>query len=558
MRGLFGKPHRKAIVLGVAALAAVGLFAGGALAGFVIDDDGDSDGEVRTVLVNPFNNAQNAGFPGTSAEDAAAGDVEIPLPTPPPGAASGAGWAPAPAGDRDHAAGVAYSEEMRARSAMSIYPYPMCQGDIDGIVDGNVIDPGLLGLSMNLLGDGYTLQSISIRSEGECDENGNVIDSHPVVDSTWLHEETGFQVYVSQRLADEPTSNVKENGYATFWADGYAYSVSVNAYYAYDMPRDAVVEPAYPGEVDPAESEALLNEVIAELAPGLDQACFYTLGTGTWDDLTAAGIGDPRPAIPPEYVENYFDFRTYVPPPEDCGVPAPEGYGTSFSASWYADGVGGISVSAYQMAPSSDKYPGYIDDWSAYWTNGDWQFSIYGDKGGVGLGYDTIVAIATALDPGFADACLLENVTLTEAEFAALGFGLPVVPEGYVLNSSSFSTQTASGDCSDVPYLGGSNGWWSYSDTANNIDVSVWRAEGDFELPEGPNGSISDNYLSWMDATGTSYSVSGYSMTGTSAGPGRDVLVAVALSLDPTLDPSTLPEAPVGPYPVAVEETAVN
>jgi hypothetical protein len=60
-------------------------------------------------------------------------------------------------------------------------------------------------------------------------------------------------------------------------------------------------------------------------------------------------------------------------------------------------------------------------------------------------------------------------------------------------------------------------------------------------------GYISEGGISWTKADGTTYSVYGWINTGPMD---RETLTAVAQSMDPALDVSTLDEGMAGPMPI--------
>jgi hypothetical protein len=274
--------------------------------------------------------------------------------------------------------------------------------------------------------------------------------------------------------------------------------------------------------------------------------CYYTQEQGSWDDLAAIGVGDPRPAIPAGLEEQYSEFWVFVAPPADCNATALDNPG-SFSASW-AEADGGapyVSASAYPVAPGSKPGYGYLDAGSAYWSNGSFQFNVsaYGDNGP--LGRDTIEAIARAMDPDFSSACFIASRELDPAELEGLGFHAPATPDGYeVTNTYLNVTEAPGGDCGESPdaeYYPQYNLHWMMEGDGTVIEANASR----YPQNTASQGYIHENGLNWTDANGTSYSVYGYSRDG-NTGFDIDTLIAVAQSMDPSLDPSTLEEGPIG------------
>jgi hypothetical protein len=288
----------------------------------------------------------------------------------------------------------------------------------------------------------------------------------------------------------------------------------------------------------------VLRAVLAALAPDVPAQCYYVQRSGTWDDLALIGVGDPRPAVPSGLAEQYSEFYVFTAPPADCDAVELEQPG-SFSASWGGDGDARyVSVGVYPAYDGWASY-GYLDSGSAYWRNGAFQFNVsaYGPEGG--LGRDVVEGLARALDPDFSSACFVINRELDESELAALGFQAPVAPEGFEIMSSSLTANEApSGDCGDVPdaefYPQYNLHWMMESSDGAVIETNASRYPGS---EQGP-GYIYESGLNWSDSQGTQYSVYGWSKGG-SGTIERDILVAVAQSMDPSLDPSTLEEGPI-------------
>ena len=121
-------------------------------------------------------------------------------------------------------------------------------------------------------------------------------------------------------------------------AKGYVFNVGVNGYHilpaaaadggpAVDLPTTSnsgsgssepgrSIAPA-PTQPDPRTAE-VLRQLIGQLAPDLDQKCFWTTGSGDWSALAALGIGDPRGAIPSGYSLVDANSTTFNPPAAGC------------------------------------------------------------------------------------------------------------------------------------------------------------------------------------------------------------------------------------------------
>jgi hypothetical protein len=366
-----------------------------------------------------------------------------------------------------------------------------------------------------------------------------------VLDTSWRHVETGFDVVVTQRAGGDPVASVLYPESAQFSASGYSYSVFVNnyRYYAED---DVAIQPPEGGP-DPRVRDVVAATVL-QLAPDLDQQCFYTQRQGDWGDLAALGIGDPRGAIPSGLTENWFNLLTMEPPARDCGSPAPDGAGTqSFNVSYNDDSGAWLGIDVYRVWPGQEQYPGYSDQYSLNWNNGIYQFGVYGNRNGQGLGQEALAAIARALDPQFSAACLVSEQILTEADLPALGFHAPSLPPEFIITDSRLAVSGLPDGCS-VPsdyevYTSYYLSWNLRGEDGTTIGISVNRSEGADAGRGDTSGYIAPNSLWWTGSDGTYYSIWA-STIGISPTVDADLLIGIATSLDPDLDPSTLSEEP--------------
>ena len=447
---------------------------------------------------------------------------------------------------------------------------PCGAAGIDDLLRGDGIDLGRRGFDLRRLGEGFSLEALETRSEGACDEHGEVFGQALTVATSWRHTATSGQLYVRQRQAPEPTANFLAPGWATFWWQGYAFQVSVGWGCA-EPPaggfeaRSALWPPAEldrSPRIGPSRERArrgrprppralpksppapcrppngdFLVPAIAALAPGLDLACFHRQREGTWSDLGGLGLGDPRVALPSSYVESFFQLSYLEPAAAGCGGPAPEGgTGVSLSAFFTDAESAWAGVTAYSLPPGSPPSPGVIEDHGAYWSDESYQYSAAawsadgtGDRG-------LVRALATALDSDFSEACLVESRELAPAEAVALGFHLARPPGGFAEEWSQLTALAASPACDDPPDPTYSFSW-TFSDGADlGIGASLYRNGGGGGGGEGvapPGGPGGEGFLAWIDANGTSYTVYGYSVSG-GAGPAEELLVEVATSMDPT------------------------
>lgn len=417
-----------------------------------------------------------------------------------------------------------------------------CPGALGDVVHDGVLDLAATGASPGLLGDGFRLSAVTVRSTGDCDESGAAMDARVSFDTVWLHPATGAQVWVSQRVEPTRHANIAYEGSATFWRDGYSFNVGAGGLFRI-APADGGEEIAT--DLTAVDLQPVIDAALSQLAPGLDRQCFYRQAQGTWADLAVLGIGDPRSSIPTEYAEIGFQLATFTAPPASCGEPPLGEAGTvSFSAEFSAGDLAYLGVSASAVGAGEPPSPGYLNDYNASWSNGKFQFQVWA-KSQEPLGRETIVAIAKALDPTFSEQCLLRETVLTAEELAAAGLRAPAVPADYALTSSSLVATGIAADCPNPPEwftrLTYSLNWTLKGEDGTVIDVYVNRTDGAGEkfVKQEAGGYISDFGLGWVDAGGTIYQVQG-STIGISAKPPMDVLIAVAKSLDPALDVDSL------------------
>lgn len=443
--------------------------------------------------------------------------------------------------------------------------YPACTGPLPaGVIASGVIDPSKAGFIPALPGDGFTPSNISLSTQGDCGPDGVSKHSTLVLASTWQHDATGLGAFVSQRATDTAVANVLRPDSAVFWANGYEFTVSVNGYVALPYasrsfgsdsgaaaPEKGGVtsqgaSPAMPapgGEIDPRVAD-VLRQLVSQLAPSLDQKCFWTLAKGDWDAVTAAGVGDPRPAIPSGFSESDLSVMSLVPPAAGCDASIKPTDGFGFNAGWQKSGSNDFSyigVSVFSNG-ESQPFPGQLNEYGANWSNGTFNFGVYA-KSEKPVGIDTIKAIARALDPSFNEACFIQDRELKESELAGLGFRAAAAPEGYKLAKSSLRVQGVADGCPKPAGFEPTYALaWTFEGGADTIEASVNRYGGEESMET--SGFRAPNSLSWT-RNNTHYAVSAYSR-GISPTVPIEHLVAVAKSMDPEFDLSELSEGGPG------------
>jgi hypothetical protein len=221
-------------------------------------------------------------------------------------------------------------------------------------------------------------------------------------------------------------------------------------------------------------------------------------------------------------------------PAASCGKPAVDpGDGLAFWAS-FGDGLDGwLSLGAFAVAPGTPPWPGRLAPEGASWTARGHTFSVSGSRGAEPAGVERVRALALALDPDFARACLLRDRLLVEADLPALGLRAARAPSAYVLAWSSLRAEELTGVCPpDLSYRGGVFLEWQFSDVTGRSIVAQASRGGAAASPSPEDPKGGEAYFTWTDAWGTSYSVYGYAAAGDA--PSREDLLFVARSLDPS------------------------
>lgn len=439
-------------------------------------------------------------------------------------------------------------------ASLSIYPGG-CPAPLGDVIGDGKIDPSKSGLEMKLLGSGFTLQGISLRAEGACEEGtSTATKGEPVLDTMWIHNETKLQVYVSQRGDSGTVANYIDAFSATFTSGKYTFTANVNGYtyLATDLPATGGSEPAPDSPVssqpggDPRAAE-VLQQAIKQLAPDFNQQCFNKETIGGWEMLGQLGIGDPRPAIPAGYELESVQVHTIAGAADGCEGAELEG-GNWFNAGFVKRDASGmssyLSLNANALQSGETNLPGRLDSYGVTWTNAKYRFAAY-VKDPDGASVELLQAIAKAMDPSFNSQCLATEKPLSAAELTAAGFRAPATPSGYSLTESVLVAVSVSGECegADAAPSEYRLNWSFVGQDGTNIQANTLWQEA-VEHPD-PQGWIYEFGLNWSDARGVNYGVSA-STVGVSGTPDRNVLIAIAKSMDPTLDPSKLSEEKSG------------
>lgn len=436
--------------------------------------------------------------------------------------------------------------------------YAGCRAPLPaGVVTATGIDPAKAGFDPAFPPSGFSATSVRLSLQGECNKGGNAVSGSLVLDSSWLHDATQLEAYISQRAANAKVASVLREDSATFWADGYVFNVGVNGYRILPTASDGVVPPDEPsaspgvtttGPASPVQpiadprAKEVLQLLIAQLSPTTDLKCFWTAGPGDWSSLAALGIGDPRPAIPSGFSQQELNVTAFTDPAAGCDTSLKPTEGFSFNAGWQKqdNGFAYLGVSVYNGGGSVD-YPGQISEYGANWSRGGLQFGVYA-KSEKPLGIEVVRAIARALDPQFNEACFVRERQLSDSDLPGLGFSPAKAPKDYrLVRSSMTASEIAAGCPKPEGFQPNYSLHWSFEKSADVIEAGANRYGS--ETRGDGSGYQSLNNLNWTSADGTSYYVNGYSK-GINPAVSKDDLVAVARSIDPAFDLSKLKEGP--------------
>lgn len=313
--------------------------------------------------------------------------------------------------------------------------------------------------------------------------------------------------------ASEPGPDILHDSSAVFSWEGNRYAL-----YATHSPA--------------ASARQVLESAIATLAPGLGLECFHRLTSGSWSDLAAAGIGDPRGAVPADWIATEMELTYYASPLPACPVSAVEvALPVSFSAGFDHWSGQLLRIRAESRQDGAGDLPGLISGSDAEWSHGGLAFGVAFDGGKEGL----VTAVARALDPSFEEACHRRSYELSDAQLPAHRFKAPVAPAGFQELFSKKRAKLSPGGCSKgAPDPGEFELEWVFASEAGQVlEIGAERRpESGVALNQDPD--IGDDSVRWTDPQGTSYHVYGHSLDD---GPGLEMakLFEVARSLDPSV-----------------------
>ncbi|MFN8507313.1 MAG: hypothetical protein U0547_07085 [Dehalococcoidia bacterium] len=274
--------------------------------------------------------------------------------------------------------------------------------------------------------------------------------------------------------------------------------------------------------------------------------CFYREERGDWSDLAAMGIGDPRPAVPAGYAEANKEIVRLLTPDAGCAsAPAPEGWPSSRVSLHWFNGDRMLSADITSVPGGTAASAGRFGSGNGAWTTGKLQFYLSWDPA---LGDAVARALASALDPEFAKACVVDIANMTDAQFAALGLSDPKPPQGYRQEGTRQALTTAPSAGCGSGAAGFITKWMYFSEAAGGlVEAAVFSGPRPPEYAYIPN--IEYQTLYWKDAKGREYYVAGFKADFSKQ---RADLLALAKSMDPAFDEKNLLPVPSNPgEPVA-------
>lgn len=236
-----------------------------------------------------------------------------------------------------------------------------------------------------------------------------------------------------------------------------------------------------------------------------------------WAAFAGFGLEDPQAALPQGYALAFGERSTD---------------GTSLALELGDGNQGAISI---QISPASTdtQEQDFVTESGARWTIGQTVVSLAASRAGDPLGKDEIEAVSTAIDPAFAQRCLVETVRGGDEVARDLGLNPPVAPEGFVAGSSFGELTRLSAGCgrTNRPHLPMIDLTWSFGrTTGESIRAGIYRYEDSSE-----ETVILPRSLHWTDGKGNRLWVAAEVDVMTSAL--TEALYSVAKSMDPSFQP---------------------
>ena len=407
---------------------------------------------------------------------------------------------------------------------------PWCFNPIPGVLEDGKVTGDLGGFPARYLSGDFELAGISFGTA--CQQ---VASGSQLLETRWIHESTGRRFTLRQmeeRVAPQPWRRYP--GSLLFSDDGFQFNVS-------EFPQQS---PGYPPP-PVTGPDAVLDQILQQLAPNIREECFYARTQQDWPDLASYGVGDPRPQIPEGIVPIQFDFYTTSEPPTDCSTAKLPGGEPRFGFNaMFVDRHDNMLSIHFGPLPDQAARVATFQSGSAFWSSDELFFSMNWRPGLISE--EDARNIARTLDPQFDQVCTVESRQLAPGELADFGLTVPVLPEGLRFGDTgapqAFSVEPGE-ECTDQQEPGLHAQWlFESTDPPGIISVTVKRGL------QGPNMSNpqydESRAIYWKRADGAELWVEGFK-----AIYPRELLLEVAAAIDPEFDESqlTTPAASAGP-----------
>jgi hypothetical protein len=392
-------------------------------------------------------------------------------------------------------------------------------------VSASGIDLSGRGITLRFPGSELDLESISARTQ--CIPAPGYTPLEPVlepvvaVDRSYRSGEDQW-LWLSQYPSAQRTVDALYPYGATFWLDGTTYVFWAWAPFLLGGPSGTG------GDDDPTRE--LIDEVLADLAPELDPACFYRQTSGGFDDLAGLGIGDPRPAVPATFTETSVYLQYFRTPPASCGalqVDMPVYFGASFQS---GDGYVGTWASSHS---GGSPGLGTLQDGSVWWLSERYQLSVYGWSSTGPRSSEDLLRIATALDPELDTGCLRRRRELRANELAGLGLPAAATPAGFFLQSTWFNADLLPATCDSLDPIASRSFYlsWYWTDAQQERQLFAGASRDPlYQFWTHQRPLVNEGTIWWQIEDGTWFHVYGFGPDG--ALP-VELLAEVARSLDP-------------------------
>jgi hypothetical protein len=101
----------------------------------------------------------------------------------------------------------------RTPAARGGVAYGGCTGPIPaGVVSAAGIDPAKAGFVPALPANGFTAQSVGLAATGDCTKEGVAVSGALTLSTSWKHEASGIEAYITQRVSQERVASVLRAG----------------------------------------------------------------------------------------------------------------------------------------------------------------------------------------------------------------------------------------------------------------------------------------------------------------------------------------------------------